>query len=237
MARTIGTVSWVFLLALASCANGKGYIEDRNWTALSQVVHNRLINEKHMGQLSPKQVDQLLIRLHVEKIQINDLSELRNVYSAAYVEPQLDDEITEAIDRLIGQELGTRLWLETEGKRYPPTAVYVIVDYDRTTYQAQLENTYADDSIHIPEFPESFGDKNVTYNREKAIRVHVESPLQYIVHPHYYQGHSWTAINLEMDTNGTLKMPGDMSEYVMFAIVAVKGISNREYKGIWVLEK
>ena len=159
MSRAIGAISCVFLLALTSCANGKSYVGDKNWIALSQVAHNRLIAEKSLGQVSPRQVDQLLMNLQVEKIQINDLSELRNVYSAAYVEPLLDDEITDAIDRMIGQEFGTKLWLETGGKRFPPTAVYVIVNYDRTTYQAQLENTYADDSIHIPEFPESFRDK------------------------------------------------------------------------------
>jgi hypothetical protein len=152
------------VLVIASCSNGRSYIGDKNWTALSQAVHNRLISEKSSGRLSSKQVDQMLINLHLEKVQTNDLSELRNLYSTAYVEPQLDDEVTEAIDRLIGKELGTKIWLEAGGERFPPTEVYVIVDYDRTTYQAHLENTYADDSIHIPEFPEAFGDKTVKYS-------------------------------------------------------------------------
>ena len=122
-------------------------------------------------------------------------------------------------------------------KNYLPVAVYVITSYDPITYESHLENAYADDSIHIPEFPESYYNAILTYDSKDIISVNIDPSFYYLVKPRYYIDHTWENKSLELDLNKPIGTTLQTNQAVVFAIIAEKGIVERSYKVFWVLEQ
>ena len=194
-----------------------------------------MISESTGSDVS-KRADQLLKRLHVDAMPIKELSELRATYNQAYVEPLLEDAVTYRLGQLIELKVSSKLQMRLGGRVFPPVAAYVITGYDQSTFESQQENTYADDSIHIPEFPEAYKNRPVQYKTGELISAKLDPGFYYLVKPRYYLGHSWENRGLDLDSSGSFRLPADVLQAVVFAIIVEKGVSGREYKLIWVFE-
>jgi hypothetical protein len=233
--RAFLLIAWAVLALLISCSGSRNAINRRDWKELSTVLHNRFI-DIGTASVDNDKIDTQLKAIGLETIQIADLLEIKNVYYSEYVEPRLDDSITSGIDRMIEKRVCGKIWMKLKGKSYPPVAAYVITNYDQTTYQGQLENTYADDSIHVPEFPESYLNKAILYTNNERITVGLDQKFYCLVKPRYYIGHSWNNKNLDYDSTESFEMPSQTAKAVVFAIIAEKGIEKRKYKVLWVFE-
>ena len=227
---------WVVLALLISCSGSRNAINKRYWKGLSKVLHNQFV-DIGTARIDNVKIDTQLKAFGLETIQIAELLELKSVYYSEYVEPRLDDSVTSGIDRIIEKRICGKIWMKLRGESYPPVAAYVIKNYDPTTYQGQLENTYADDSIHIPEFSESYLNKAIVYANKERITVGIDPKFYFLVKPRYYIGHSWNNKNLDYDSPESFKMPSQTLQAVVFAIIAEKGKERRKYKVLWVLER
>jgi len=225
------------LLVTISCSKSRNFVEKSDWKSLSRMMHEQSEGwAEREDERSVRRAGELLIQMGVDSISTNDLSELRNTYHETYVEPLLDDAITLSIEETIEQKIAGIIQIDVNGKLYRPIATYVITTFDPGTYQAHLENTYADDSIFVPEFPETYKNRSVPYSSGEAVRFHINAQFSYVVQPRYYLGQSWKPVSLELDKSGSARVPDDLYETVVFAIIADRAISKREYKVMWVLD-
>jgi hypothetical protein len=223
-------------LCLSACSDSRIAINNRDWKALSKLLQRQFAAIGPV-ELDDDKIDAQLTALGLDAVQINDLIDLKNAYYLEYVEPRLDDTVTSGLGRLIEKKVCGKIRMKLKGEGYPPVAAYVITSYDLKTFQSQLENTYADDSIHIPEFPESYLNRALLYNNNDVISIDLDANYHYLVKPRYYIDHTWENKNLEVNSKGSLEMTLPTAQAVVFAIIAEKGIKERKYKVLWVLER
>ena len=234
--RAFFLIAFLAVLSLmVSCSGSLNAINKRDWKELSKVLYNYIAGIG-TASVDNDKIDTQLKAFGLETLQIADLLEIKNVYYSEYVEPRLDDPVTSGIDRIIEKKVCGKIWMKLKGESYPPVAAYVITNYDPTTYQGQLENTYADDSIHIPEFPESYLNKAILYTNNESLTVGIDPKFVFLVKPRYYIGHSWNNKNLDYDSKESFEMPPETIQAVVFAIIAEKGREKRKFKVLWVFE-
>jgi len=200
------------------------------------LIHDRFPDTERNSDAQTGGFDKALLSLGLGSLDANDLSELRNLYSGSYVEPRLEDAATEGISRIIKGKIDKAVQLRTGSRQYEPAEVYVIDSYDPKTYQSHLESTYADDSIHLPEFPESYGNNTVHYKEMAVFRIQLEKQFSIVVEPRYYIGHSWDVGNVTSNTKESFTMPPNLVQSVLFAIIMEKVNPKRQFKVFWILD-
>ncbi len=234
--RASYSLALLILFALGSCAVNGDQIAKRDWKGLSERIHARYVKLQPSELKDEASVDGLITHMLPGGIPLDSLSELKSAYYSQYVEPMQDDAVTEGMDRLIKTRVGRMVGLSVDGHRHPPTDTYVIADYDAATFQGQLENGYADDSIHIPEFPESYPAGFVALAKGAAFRLEIDPRFTVLVGPHRYDGHSWQALALVAGDDGRYRPPAIFFQAVVFIVIAEKTHAKRQYKVIWVLD-
>jgi hypothetical protein len=215
----------VALAALAACGRTGGVAARTDLKNLSDALH----------ECAGARTDATLHRLRIDGLGLDDLSELRARYYSDYVEPRMSDEVTDGIGRIIEARIGRLVRLRTGGRSLPPTLTYVIDAYDPVTYQGRLEDGFADDSLHVREFPEAFGQRFVAYRPGDSIKISLDSRFRFLVAPRSYRGHSWEAVDLALDERGSFKLSPDLGQSLVFAIVAADIAPKRQYKVVWAL--
>jgi hypothetical protein len=111
------------------------------------------------------------------------------------------------------------------------------VRYNPTTYEGQLESTYADDSLHLGEFPESYEGKTVQYRDGDRLQIVLDKGFHFDVGPRYYADHTWRVGSLEKYQDSSFNIPSQLLEATIFTIIGENGVKNREYKVLWVARK
>ena len=172
------------VLSLLGCSAERRLINNREWKAASRLLQKEIAVDS--PRIDDDQTEAKLLAFGLDALRIAELIELKNVYYAEYVEPRLDDRVTNGIDRLVEKKVCTKIRMIANWKSYLPVAVYVITSYDQETYESHLENAYADDSIHIPEFPEFYNNAVLTYDSKDVISVNIDPSFYYLVKPRYY---------------------------------------------------
>ena len=234
--RAAYSLALLILVVLGSCTVNGDLIAKRDWQKLSQRIHERYLRLLASELKDDRRIDDMLQGPLTSGVPLGDLSELKNAYYSQYVEPMLDDAITEGLDRLIKSRVAHLIGLSVDGHRHPPTETYVITAYDAASFQGQLENGYADDSIHIPEFPESYPAGFVALAKDAAFRLEIDPRFSVLVGPHRYEGHSWQAVALVAGDDGRYQPPANFYQDVVFIVIAEKAVAKRQYKVIWVLD-
>ncbi|MGO9307648.1 MAG: hypothetical protein ACLQDL_01335, partial [Spirochaetia bacterium] len=174
--------------------------------------------------------------LGVEALSTNDLAELRSIYSDLYLEPRIDDLVTERIAQIVRGKISKAVQIWIESRQYVPCEVYVVDTFDLLTYQCHLENTYADDSIYIPEFPEIYGNRSIVYTATSRLRIQLDDEFSVVVQPHFYVGQSWHVGNVIKKDLQSFALPPRLCQTVLFAIIEDKMNPNRQYKVLWVID-
>ena len=185
------------------------------------------------GGLQRAEEFRLLTALNVDSISINDLSEIKWRYWELYVEPRLEDDITTGIDRIIKNKINKIITLSIREKKYPPMEMYVVTHIDPDSFQCMLEGGYADDSIHLSEFPETYNP--ISYNESDAFLVNLDDNFRFAVEPHIYPEHDWKVLKVKNWNNNKFNLPIKLSHAVLFSIIEQKNITKRRYKVFWML--
>lgn len=180
-----------------------------------------------------RKLNNLLTALNASPISINDLSELKWTYLELYVDPRLDDDITASIDRIIKNRIDKIIELSVRGKKYSPMDMYIVTHIDPDSYQCKVEGGYADDSMHLPEFPETYN--AISYNESDTFIVNLEDNFKFVVEPHVYPGHSREVFKIKNWNNNKFSLPPKLSRAVLFSIIEEKNITKRKYKVCWVV--
>ena len=185
------------------------------------------------GRLQRVKESRLLTALNVDSISINDLSEIKWHYWELYVEPRLEDDITAGIDGIIKNKIDKIIILSIRGEKYPPMEMYIVADIDPNTYQCELEGGYADDSIHLSEFPETYDP--IAYNESDVFLVSLDNNFRFVVEPHIYPEHDWKVLKVKNWNNNKFNLSVKLSHAVLFSIIEEKNIARRRYKVFWML--
>ncbi|KAF0134145.1 MAG: hypothetical protein FD145_901 [Candidatus Saganbacteria bacterium] len=180
-----------------------------------------------------KKLNNLLTALNASSVSVNDLSEIKWRYWELYVEPRLEDDITEGIDRIIKNRIDKIIELSVRGKKYPPMDMYIVTHIDPESYQCKVEGGYADDSMHLPEFPETYDP--ISYNESDLFLVNLDNNFRFVVEPHIYSGHSLEILRAKNWNNDRFNLPSKLSHTVLFSIIEEKNATRRKYKVCWVL--
>jgi hypothetical protein len=225
----------VFFAALISCHSGHHPKTGDELQSLARQIHEKLPDTEIADEGQEEASQTTLMNLGLGNLSANDLSELRNVYASQYLEPRIDDSATEGIARIIKSRIVKAIKIRTDSGQYEPSEVYVIDSFDPKTYQSHLENGYADDSIYIPEFPESYGNRAMTYQKTSRFQIELEMPFTLVVGPHFYLGQSWRVGNV-IGNGNTFSVPLDLRQDVLFMIITDKENPNRQYKVLWVID-
>lgn len=150
------------------------------------------------------------------------------------MEPHLRDDITEGIDRIIKNRIDKTIELRVGGAKYPPVEAYIVTHIvDPNSYQCHVEYGYADDSIHLPEFPETYS--SVPYNESDTFSINLENNFRFVVEPHIYPNHDWKVLKIKKGKNNNFNLPPGMSRGVLFSIIEEKNLSKRKYKVFWIV--
>lgn len=180
-----------------------------------------------------RKLNNLLTTLNASPISINELLEIKWTYWGLYVEPRLEDNITESIDRIIKNRIDKTIELSVRGKKHSPMDMYVVTHIDPGSYRCKVEGGYADDSMHLPEFPETHN--AISYNESDAFLVNLEDNFRFVVEPHIYPGHSREVFKIKYLNNNKFSLPPKLSHAVLFSIIEEKNITKRKYKVCWVV--
>ncbi len=180
-----------------------------------------------------KKLNNLLTALNASPITVNDLSEIKWRYWELYVEPLLEDDITVGIDRIIKNRIDKIIKLSVRGKKYSPMDMYIVTRIDPDGYQCKVEGGDADDSMHLPEFPETYNP--ISYNESDLFLVNLDNNFRFVVEPHIYPGHSREVFMIKNWNNNNFNLPPKLSQAVLFSIIEEKNITRRKYKVCWVV--
>jgi hypothetical protein len=175
----------------------------------------------------------LLTTLNVASIGLNDLSETKWHYWELYVNPYLEDDITTGIDKIIKNKIDKTITLGIRGEKHPPMEMYIITHIDPDTYQCELEDGYADDSFHLPEFSEARDE--ISYNELDTLSVNLNNDFRFVVEPHIYPEHDWKVLKVKNWNDNKFNLPFKLSHAVLFSIIEEKNITKRKYKVFWIL--
>jgi len=231
--RTVCAI--VLFAALISC-NFSYHPKTRDeLQSLARQIHEKFPDTEVTDEGQEKASQKTLTNLGLGNLSANDLSELRSIYAWQYLEPRIDDSATEGIARIIKSRIGKAIKIRIDSGRYEPFEVYVIDSFNPKTYQSHLENGYADDSIYIPEFPESYDNRAISYQKTSRFQIELEKPFALVVEPHFYLAQSWRVGNV-IENGNTFLVPQDLRQDVLFMIIADKGNPNRQYKVLWVID-
>ena len=185
------------------------------------------------ARLQRVEESKLLTALNVDSISLNDLSEIKWHYWELYVDPRLEDDITAGIDRIIKNKIDKIITLSIRGEKYPPMEKYVVTHIDPDSYQCRLEDGYADDSIHLPEFPETYN--AISYNELDVFSVNLNNNYRFVVEPRIYPEHDWKVLKVKNWNNNEFNLPSKLSHAVLFSIIEEQNIAKRRYKVFWML--
>lgn len=228
--------SVVLFAALASCTSRYHPKTREELLAIAKLIHESMPDTEVTKESQEEASEKALVNLGLGNLSANDLSELRNIYSGRYLEPKLEDSISEGMSRIIKSRISKAVRMWTDSKRYEPCEVYVINSFDPKTYQSHLENAYADDSIYIPEFPENYGNRTIPYKETSQFRIEMETPFATVVGPYFYIGQSWRVGNVIRSGENFFALPPNFHQTVVFVIVEDKQNPQRQYKVLWVVD-
>ncbi|MGA2381684.1 MAG: hypothetical protein ABSG85_20490, partial [Spirochaetia bacterium] len=201
----------IFLAATAACRPARNQeLAATNMETLTQTLHNLALQAGSESPQNDKRIDSQLEALSLSRLGVNGLCELRNAYMDRFVAPQLDDAVTLGLDRQIQTAIGQKVAIRLQGSSFVPSVVYVIVRYNPTTYEGQLESTYADDSLHLGEFPESYEGKTVQYRDGDRLQIVLDKGFHFDVGPRYYADHTWRVGSLEKYQDSSFNIPSQL---------------------------
>ena len=224
------------VVTLAGCAHGGRPKTRQEIAALALSIHTKFPDPDDARDKQGSDFHQSFLGLGLERLGANDLSELRNDYAESCVEPKIQDAVTEEMDLMIRETVGRAVRLTRNRESFEPAEVYVISSFDPGTYEGHLENTFADDSFHLPEFPESYGNRIVRSSATDVFRIQLDTKFSTVVGPHYYRGHTWQVGDVDDRGNGSFGFHGSLIHSVLFSLVAEKVNPKRLFKVLWVVD-
>jgi len=224
------------ILTVSTCTPGYHYRTKDELQRIATSINTFFPDTEKLDYNQTKVVDKALLSLGLGNLNANDLSELRSVYSDLYLEVRIGDLITDEISQMIRDKVGHIIHLQNEARTFGLCEVYVIDGFDPMTFKGNLENIYADDSIYIPEFPESYGYRTVEYKATDRFRITLDNQYSFVAGPHYYRGLSWQVGEIMKKDRDAFSLPPGLHEEVIFTIIEDKANPKRQYKVLWVVD-